>query len=156
MTGRAAMALAAAAALALSAGVADARPTEAAWNRGAFHAAALTTLSVPQVTSLSCGATSGLLATAVPITWTTPRVAAGLAVPDSYRVSWTGQLGSGSKTVTGLTTTVDMNGTLGLLSPTTITIVPIYAGWTSLEAAPTVQVRALVVTLGIIVSWQCG
>ncbi|MBC7725201.1 MAG: hypothetical protein H7146_10710 [Burkholderiaceae bacterium] len=155
MTARTAIALAAVTALAASLGVAAVDTTDAAWTQRSTHSAMLATVTVPQVGSFSCGAASGLIANAIPVSWTAPRLATGLAEPTSYTVTWSGLAGTGSKSVTGLSTTLPARDFVGGESPTTLGVIPQFAGWGSLETAPTLIVRALLSSQNAVIGWTC-
>lgn len=151
---RIASATLAAATVAAVVAISGIQPTRAAWNDTEYAAATFTAGVLNPVTSLSCGASSGLLATAVGFTWSQPDTATTGVVPSGYILAWTGTAGSGSVTVSGANGAIP-GGLLSVLGTATITVTATRGSWTSTVSAVTRTVTTIS-ALGVIVSWTCA
>lgn len=146
-------ALVGAAILVVFIGLSPTQPTEAAWTRSTYVNTTLMSGKVYPVTSLSCTASSGIIATSIGFRWTQPATTGNGLVPTSYKLVWTGTAGSGQTTVTGLSGSVP-GSTLSELGSSTVTV---YANDGTWQSAISTQTRTIttISALGIIVSWTC-
>jgi hypothetical protein len=133
----AAAALAAAAAFVVGTGP---QVSDASWTVTKTLALTSTAVMPAAPTGLSCQA-SGLLAAAVPFTWTAP---AGTP-PTGYTLKWTG---ASTGTSSWPTTSGTVNSPLGTI---TVSVYADYGGWQSPAGT---QVRR--VTGVLVVGWTCG
>lgn len=126
----------------------------AAWTTPEYVTATITSGRLYPVTSLTCNAASGLLATGIGLTWSQPLTTGNGLVPSSYTVEWNGTAGSGQKTVTGLTTMIP-GTTLSVAGTSTVTVSANSGTW---QSPVSTQSRLLttISALGAIVSWTCG
>jgi hypothetical protein len=134
-------------------GVVQAQPTLASWTRSTYANATMTSGVVYPVTSMSCSAPSGLIATSITVNWTQPQITGNGLVPTSYTLSWTGSAGTGQTTVAGLSAVIPAAG-LGIGSLTVV----VYANvgtWQSPVSTVFKTVNTIAV-LSVIVSWTCS
>lgn len=134
-------------------GVVQAQPTVATWMRSSFANATISSGMVYPVTSLTCSASNGAIATGITLNWTQPQTSGNGLVPTSYTLMWTGSAGTGQTTVAGLTGTIPGAG-LGIGSLNVV----VYANvgtWQSVVSTHSRTINTLAV-FGIIVSWTCA
>lgn len=133
----AAAAVVAVAAFGLASGVA---PTSAAWTDSEYTKAVSTGVTPVAPTALACQG-AGLLASAVPFTWTAPTGPA----PSGYTLKWTG-ITSGSASFPTASGSVT--------SPIGAITVRVYADYGSWQSTAGIQTRQIV---GVaFVGWTCG
>jgi len=135
-------------------GINSMQPSLAAWTTPEYISATITSGRLYPVTSLTCNAASGLLATGIGLTWTQPITTGNGLVPTGYTGTWSGTAGSGQKTVTGLTTTIP-GSILSVAGTSTVTVSANSGSW---QSAVSTQSRLLttISALGAIVSWTCA
>ncbi len=140
--------------LVTSLGLSRTEPTRATWTRDTYLNAALTSGVVYPVTSLTCDASSGLIATSIGFTWTQPVTTGNGLVPTSYTLVWNGTAGSGQTTVSGLSGSIP-GSTLSTSGSTTVVV---YANDGTWQSAVSTQSRTVttVSAAGVIVSWTCS
>jgi hypothetical protein len=125
------------------------QPTSAAWTSGKAFAITATAATPTAVPTVGCGAASGLLAQAIPITWTAP---AG-ATPSRYRLHWQGTAGTGDAYFTSSPGQV-AGGLLSVLGTSTVTVYAEYGDWT---APVSLQSRTITtIAVVVVVSWTCA
>lgn len=127
------------------------QPTSAAWQSAKTVAITSTAVLPTAVPTVACGASSGLLATAIPITWTAP---AG-TTPSSYRLHWQGTASAPGDAVFTTSPGQIPGGLLSVLGTSTVTVYAQYGNW---EAPVSIQSRTVttISALGIVVSWTCA
>jgi multidrug efflux pump subunit AcrB len=130
------------------------QPSLAAWTTPEYVSATITSGRLYPVTSLTCNAASGLLATGIGLTWTQPMTTGNGLVPTGYTVTWSGTAGSGQKTVTGLTTTVP-GSILSVAGTSTVTVSANSGTWRSPVSTQS-RLLTTISALGAIVSWSCA
>jgi hypothetical protein len=140
-------ALAAAAAFAV---VNAPQPTSATWTSTKTANVVVTAVTPAAVPTVACGASSGLLAISIPITWTAP---AG-TTPSGYRLHWVGSAGSGDAEFATSPGSIT-GGFLSIIGSSTVTVFAEYGTWT---APVSLQSRTVTTigTLGVVVSWTCA
>ena len=134
-------------------GVVQAQPTLASWTRSNFHNSTISTGVVYPVTSMSCSAPSGLIATSITINWAQPQTTGNGLVPTSYTLSWTGSAGTGQTTVAGLSGVIPAAG-LGIGSLTVVVYANV-GSWQS-PVSTVFKTVSTIAVFGVIVSWTCA
>ncbi len=130
--------------------------TDAAWSRPDFGTATAVSGVLNPVPTVTCGASSGLLAVSIPITWTAPPVTAGSVAPTGYLITYAGTAGSGSTTSATLSASIPgsvltVDGTL------TVKVFATYGpNWTSVVSLQTRTITTTLGALGVIVGWTCA
>ncbi|GIT79806.1 hypothetical protein LLS1_14750 [Leifsonia sp. LS1] len=138
-------------------GVAGGSPARAGWSRSVYATGTATSGTLTPVPAVACGSAGGLLATNIPITWTTPTIGGNAIAPQSYTIAWSGSAGSGSTTVAYPATTGNVTGsTLTLLGTSTVTVTAVYGSWTSPVSLQTRTLTTTLGALGLIVGWTCA
>jgi hypothetical protein len=126
-------------------------PTAAAWQDPKAFGVTASAVTATAVPTVSCGAASGLLATAIPITWTAP---AG-TTPTRYRLVWSGSAGSGQAYFA--TSPGAVGGSLlSVIGTSTVTVYPEYGDWTTSPVSLQSRTITTIGALGIVVSWSCS
>lgn len=132
-------------------------PARAGWARSAYATGTVSSGVLNPVPTVSCGASGGLLAASVPITWTAPAGGSNAIAPQRYTIAWTGTAGSGSTSVAYPATSGNVTGsTLALLGTTRVTVTATYGGW---SAPVSLQSRTITTVLGVgglIIAWTCA
>ena len=126
-------------------------PTTAAWQDAKAFGVSTSAVSAAAVPTVSCGAASGLLATAIPISWTAP---AG-TTPSRYRLVWSGSAGSGQAYFTTSPGSVG-GGLLSVVGTSTVTVYPEYCDWVTSPASSQTRTVTTIAALGVVVSWTCA
>ena len=108
-------------------------------------------MSPVAVPTVSCGAPSGLLATAIPISWTAP---AG-TTPSRYRLHWQGTAGTGDAFFTTSPGSVG-GGLLSVLGTSSVTVYPEFGDWTTAPVSLQSRTITTIAVIGIVVSWTCA
>jgi hypothetical protein len=116
------------------------QPTDASWTTTKTLAVTATAVLPAAPTGLTCGAGSGLLAAAVPFTWTAPPG----TTPSGYTLKWTG-ITSGSSTWP--TTSGSITAPIGTV---TVSVYADYGGWQSSAGTQTRSVTGVT-----FVGWTC-
>lgn len=137
---------AAAAAFAVVGGV---HVTDAAWTQSKTFTPSVTAVTPAAVPTVACGASSGLLAQSIPISWTAP---AGPA-PSSYRLHWQGTAANGDSTWTTTSGSISAVG-LSVVGSSTVSVYARYGDWESPVSLQTVKFTTIAVV--VVVSWTCG
>lgn len=125
--------------------------TSAAWQDPKAFGVTATAVTAAAVPTVSCGAASGLLATAIPITWTAP---VG-TTPTRYRLVWAGSAGSGQAYFTTSPGSIG-GGLLSVLGTSTVTVYPEYGDWTTSPVSLQSRTVTTIAALGVVVSWTCA
>jgi hypothetical protein len=125
--------------------------TDSSWQVSKTADVTATAATATAVPTVGCGASGGLLATSIPITWTAPSG----ATPSRYRLHWAGTAGSGDAyfaTSPGSIT----GGLLSVLGTSTVTVFPEYGSWVSSPTSLQSRTVTTIGTLGVVVSWTCA
>ena len=127
------------------------QPTSATWTSSKTANVTVTAVTPTAVPTVACGASGGLLATSIPISWTAP---AG-TTPTGYRLHWAGTAGSGDAhfaTSPGSIT----GGVLSVIGSSTVTVFPEYGTWVTSPVSLQSRTVTTIAALGIVVSWTCA
>lgn len=130
-------------------------PARAGWAHTSYATVTVSSGTLDAVPQVSCGASSGLLAGNIPISWTPAATGGQALTPQSYTLSWSGTAGSGSTTVTGTSSAVT-GATLTLLGTSTVRVTANLNGWTSPVSLQTRTITTVVGLGGAILLWTCG
>jgi hypothetical protein len=103
------------------------------------------------VPTVACGASSGLLATSIPITWTAPTG----TTPSGYRLHWAGSAGSGDAHFTTSPGSIT-GGLLSIIGSSTVTVFPEYGTWLTSPVSLQSRTVTTIGALGVVVSWTCA
>jgi hypothetical protein len=127
------------------------RPTAASWTTSATDQVTVKAVTPAAVPTVACGASSGLLAVAIPITWTPPPG----PTPSRYRVVWSGTAGSGEASFTTSPGSIG-GGLLSLAGSSTVTVYPVYGDWVTSPVSLQSRTVTTISALGVVVSWTCA
>jgi hypothetical protein len=127
------------------------QPTSAAWTTSKAVGITATAVTPAAVPTVSCGAASGLLAVAIPITWTAPSG----ATPSRYRVVWSGTAGSGQAYFTTSPGSIG-GGLLSVAGTSTVTVYPEYGDWINSPVSVQSRTVTTISVAGVVVSWTCA
>lgn len=130
-------------------------PATAGWGRTSYATATVTSGILNPVSQVNCGASGGLLAGNIPISWTAPTTGGQALAPQSYTLSWSGTAGSGSTTVTGTSGAVT-GATLTLLGTSTVRVTANFNGWTSPVSLQSRTITTVIGLGGAILLWSCA
>jgi hypothetical protein len=127
------------------------QPTTASWTAAVSADVTVAAVTPAAVPTVACGAGSGALATAIPITWTAPPG----PTPSGYRVVWSGSAGSGQARFTTSPGSIG-GGLLSVAGTSTVTVYPEYGTWVNTPASLQTRSVTTIAALGIVVSWNCS
>ncbi|MEO7015328.1 MAG: hypothetical protein ABI130_15525 [Leifsonia sp.] len=127
--------------------------TEASWAGSSFATGSAASGSLNAVPTVTCGASSGLIAVSIPINWTAPATGGNAVAPTGYRVDYSGTAGSGSQTTTARTANIP-GGTLAVAGTMTVKVYATYGNWVS---PVSLQTRTITATLSllVVIAWTC-
>jgi len=125
--------------------------TSASWTSTKTANVVVTAVTPAAVPTVACGASGGVLATSIPITWTAPPG----TTPTSYRLHWTGSAGSGDAEFATSPGSIT-GGALSIIGSSTVTVFPEYGTWVTSPVSLQSRTVTTIGALGVVVSWTCA